>query len=431
MGKETWITGNGGVYPRGRTWWMQWSERVPGKDATRQRHKSTKVRGKPTTTTRNGKQVETLTRKKDAEAVLRDHLREREGELKEEAKRLRQGRPAPNEVTMCRMLQEFEEKELPRFRSDGSRRSYRQSLRVLRAFFREHRDPAVEEVGVALVDDFQTWRLGRRLRSESEGGGVVEAEPGKEPSKMTVNRDHRVLKHAFNFAARREYAERNPAEKVQPLKVDEREAVILEEDTMERLLSELEDRPMARMFALLLAETGLRWDSEALWLQWDNIDFARGFLVVESRKGQRTKSGRSREVPITPRLREALQEHAAAYRLKTYGGNRSPWVFHNPRTGKRRKSFRSAVEGAAKRGEVPEGWRLHDLRHRRVTTWLEEGHPIALVSVWLGHSTVQVTEGYWRRTRAGRPQHPTPGDPRNRGPLDPVEEEAPVAVARG
>jgi integrase len=53
-------------------------------------------------------------------------------------------------------------------------------------------------------------------------------------------------------------------------------------------------------------------------------------LNVESvKKGRRTKSGKSRRVPITPRLADAFREHMAAFRLRTYHGARTEWVFHH------------------------------------------------------------------------------------------------------
>jgi integrase/recombinase XerD len=48
-----------------------------------------------------------------------------------------------------------------------------------------------------------------------------------------------------------------------------------------------------------------------------------------------------------------------------------------------------------RRAGLPEDLNQHDLRHRRVTTWLQEGHPIHLVQKAMGHSTVRVTEGYF------------------------------------
>ena len=57
-----------------------------------------------------------------------------------------------------------------------------------------------------------------------------------------------------------------------------------------------------------------------------------GFLTVEgARKGTRTKSGKSRVVPLTRQLRAALSDHAATYRLAMYKRKRSEWLFHHER----------------------------------------------------------------------------------------------------
>ena len=46
---------------------------------------------------------------------------------------------------------------------------------------------------------------------------------------------------------------------------------------------------MLHTYVLTLGETGVRCDSEALWLRWEDIDFERGLLTVESvRKGRIT-----------------------------------------------------------------------------------------------------------------------------------------------
>ncbi len=58
--------------------------------------------------------------------------------------------------------------------------------------------------------------------------------------------------------------------------------------------------------------------SEGLPLCWLDLHFDRGCIRVVSERGRETKTGRSRDVPMSPRLREALQGHAARYRFATY-----------------------------------------------------------------------------------------------------------------
>ena len=152
----------------------------------------------------------------------------------------------------------------------------------------------------------------------------------------------------------------------------------------------------------MLGETGVRCNSEALWIRWEDVDLERGFVRVESvRKGRRTKSGKSRMVPATLRLREALLgDHAAAFRLAAYDGQRSPWVFHHTMTqrgavaGHRLQSLHRAFATAAKRAGLPADLRQHDLRHRRVTTWLAEGKSPALVQKAMGHADLATTMVY-------------------------------------
>jgi len=103
---------------------------------------------------------------------------------------------------------------------------------------------------------------------------------------------------------------------------------------------------------------------------------------------------------MTPRLRRALREHFARFRLATYDGKRSPWVFHHPyrrrraKAGDRIGSLRRSFTAACKRAEIPKEFHAHDLRHRRVTTWLADGKSAVLVKEAVGHADLKTTMGY-------------------------------------
>jgi integrase len=107
-------------------------------------------------------------------------------------------------------------------------------------------------------------------------------------------------------------------------------------------------------------------------------------------------------VPLTTGLVDALREHAAAYRMKLYAGKRSSYVFHHLRTtrnaiaGERIRELRGAFERAAKVAKLPSGFRKHDLRHRRATTWLGEGQSPVHVQQALGHADLTTTMGYYQ-----------------------------------
>ena len=60
-----------------------------------------------------------------------------------------------------------------------------------------------------------------------------------------------------------------------------------------------------------------------LWLRWEDVDLEEGFLqILSGRGGHRTKSGKSRWVPMTKALRSAMREHFAARRLAAYDERR-------------------------------------------------------------------------------------------------------------
>ena len=97
---------------------------------------------------------------------------------------------------------------------------------------------------------------------------------------------------------------------------------------------------------------------------------------------------------MTPQVRERLKEHAARFPF------RLPYVFFHETTrrsskeGERIRSMRGVLEAAAKTAKLPKGFRAHDLRHRRVTTWLSEGKSVVLVQSATWHSSIQTTLGY-------------------------------------
>lgn len=84
-----------------------------------------------------------------------------------------------------------------------------------------------------------------------------------------------------------------------------------------------------------------------------------------------------------------------------------PWVLHyvtgsrwtDPRD--RRKDFSTALRTAIDSADLPDRLRPHDLRRRRCTKWLAEGHSPALVRKAMRHSSLDVTLQYEHLVRGG------------------------------
>lgn len=315
-------------------------------------------------------------------------------ELSHDHDRAAAGMPGP--IRFSALIEDFKTYELPGL-SAGAAESYTSSLGAFLEFFVEKRgDPFVRDIQRGDVKTYIQWRRSYRVGFVAKPGGPLEGSV----SPHTVARDRRVLHRLFNYALDKDYLDANPCARVKAPKADRRDIPILSSGELEGFLTATAPNPMLHMYVLLLAETGVRADSEALHLRWEDADFATGFLHVKSAPGRRTKSGKSRFIPMTSRLKAALQEHAARFRLAVYETGRSPFVFHHTVTtrsaiaGQQYRSIRGSFENAAQTAKLPAGFRRHDLRHRRVTTWLAEGRNVVHVKEALGHADLATTMGY-------------------------------------
>ena len=148
----------------------------------------------------------------------------------------------------------------------------------------------------------------------------------------------------------------------------------------ERLVAAAAVRP-DRLAALLLGlDAGLR-DGEVGGLQWADVDLARGELTVRHALAcgelRPPKSGRSRRIPLSARLRVALEAMP-----------RGLWVLPRGRSGGYQLVTRLTV--AAKAAGVPD-LGPHALRHSFASFLLAGGASLPAVSRLLGHSDVSIT----------------------------------------
>ncbi len=332
--------------------------------------------------------VETRNRK-----AMEKFAREKLRELEKQLDRTRQG--LGGVTTFSGLLAQYIRDELPTL-SAGTQRSYRDSFGLLTEYFvAELRDPTLDRIQTKHVKGYLAWRRTQRRAGKHQ---TASAEP---VSNRTLQKDRAVLHRLFDFADRLELREGNPVARVEQPKADPRTPVLLTDEQYETLLTECEPNPLLHLYTLTLGETGGRCQSEVLHLKWTDVDLGEGFIEIRSGDdGHRTKSGKSRFVPMTPRLLAAMKDHSARTRMVTYHGQRTAWVFHHERdrrgckAGERVKTMRSAFDTAQKAAGIPDAFHRHDLRHRRVTTWLAGGANPVHVKEALGHSDLRTTMGY-------------------------------------
>ncbi|HEY6116842.1 MAG TPA: tyrosine-type recombinase/integrase [Candidatus Dormibacteraeota bacterium] len=325
--------------------------------------------------------------------------RRKHGELAQQVGAERRSILGP--VRFSDLASRFEMDLLPT-KAPGTQRTYRYSLAAFRAFFvGVLGDPQIEKLHEGHVREFLTWRRTYRPAGNPEKpGGNRRTAPA---ANRTIEKERAVLHTLFALAVELNVRLTNPVAKVAGPDVDTRDPVLLTDPQYEQLLEACDrvERPMLWLYALTLGETGARCESEVLWLRWEDVDFEDGFLqILSGRDGHRTKGGKGRFVPMTSRLRTAMREHALRFRGAQYDGRPSPWVFHHElsrrhaKAGARVQTFRGGFDAAAARAGLPAELHQHDLRHRRVTSWLAEGKSAVLVKEAVGHADLRTTMGY-------------------------------------
>jgi len=118
----------------------------------------------------------------------------------------------------------------------------------------------------------------------------------------TVNRDLAVLRRMMKLAERKRLINESPFRDVDFLEEHKqrRRPHILTFEEQEQLLAAA--RPHIRALAVLILETGMRSNREALALSWADVDFVNNVIRVRESK---TEAGR-RNIPISDRCKVEL-----------------------------------------------------------------------------------------------------------------------------
>jgi site-specific recombinase XerD len=157
---------------------------------------------------------------------------------------------------------------------------------------------------------------------------------------------------------------------------------VLAPDEVNRLFAAAAD---ARDRALLRTAyaLGLRV-SELVALRLQDIDAARGLVVVRQGKG-----AKDRLVPLSPRLLQELRAYWQAQRPR-------PWLFPGGRRGQHLSAagVQRVVRRTAQRAGLGKPVSPHTLRHSYATHLLEAGCDLLTIQRLLGHRDLKTTARY-------------------------------------
>lgn len=216
------------------------------------------------------------------------------------------------------------------------------------------------------------------IRTGSHGRAIVEGGRG------TATRTVGLLGGIFSFAVDRGIVADNPVRGVKRFK-DKRIERFLSEQEMARLgsaMAKLEEKdaitPFAAAAIRLLVFLGAR-RGEILSLQWDWIDFERGFAFLPD-----SKTGRKQIYLSAP----ALEVLSNLPRLKN-----NPHVICSEIPGRCLTDLKRPWARICKLAEIT-GLRLHDLRHNFASIGAMGGLSLPVIGKLLGHLRTETTARY-------------------------------------
>ena len=132
--------------------------------------------------------------------------------------------------------------------------------------------------------------------------------------------------------------------------------------------------------------------TELLSLRKSNLDFERGLIWATNSGGQRTKSKKSRPVPMNSFARQVLEELCRA--------GESEYVFPNEETDSYIKDIKTAFRSACRDAKIKD-LRFHDLRRTGATRLGEAGADAFYITAVLGHADVNTSQVYTIATNEG------------------------------
>ncbi|WP_240141436.1 tyrosine-type recombinase/integrase [Nitrosomonas sp. HPC101] len=227
----------------------------------------------------------------------------------------------------------------------------------IKALIVEMRDPMASDFDVIMFTKYRAGRI---------DAGITLS---------TVNREHAYLRAMFNELIRLgSWKKDNPLKDLRQFKVQENELSYLNSEQILPLLEQLQASSNVHVYlvAKICLSTGARWSE------------AEGLTLTQVRNGiiqfARTKSGKTRAVPIAENLEQEIHAHHKTHKRSN--------VLFDYCTG----AFKEAIERT--KIDLPPGQLTHVLRHTFASHFMINGGNILTLQRVLGHRDLKTTMRY-------------------------------------
>lgn len=236
-----------------------------------------------------------------------------------------------------------------------------------------------KEIGTLRVSELRPQVI-FKFRAQLQGKGL---------KTWSVKKYETPLKGALQMAVREGWIAKNPYADALPHerhKSDTEEKRCLSKDEIRLLLKRgtSSSERWRTLFALLVL-SGLRI-SEALSLEWSDVDFGSKLLHV---RGERAGARKTTATKRSVMLCDALSARLRAWKLKQDPGHSFVFATATGLPVSRRQALR-ALRAAEKKAGLPR-YTLHELRHTFASILIAQGELPTLIAQQMGHKNAKVT----------------------------------------
>jgi integrase/recombinase XerD len=251
--------------------------------------------------------------------------------------------------------------------------------------------PATAERYAGSLEQLMPYLAGKLLR-EIDGRliAAIITERSKKVSNATVKRDLGALSSVINFAIDQGWCEANPVLPRLGRIKERRDPIVLPKVEHIGFVGDMAPGMVSAVMKAAMV-TGAR-QGELLRAQRGHVDDERRQMTLIG------KGNKLRVIDLEP-----FNGYATLTGLTTYAESRERYLFwHGAGRPYSNKSFKGnftrlmgrAASAAKSKGLDFQPFRFHDLRHWHAVQWLKSGRSIYDLQHRLGHTSIQVTEGY-------------------------------------
>jgi integrase len=224
------------------------------------------------------------------------------------------------------------------------------------------------------VREFGTRPIGQITRAELQDW---QARLRQTRKPATVNRCMCRLRHMFNRAVDWDLLDQTPMKGIRFLPENNTRLRYLSLEECALLIESCKASHLRAIVTIAL-HTGMR-SGEIRNLEWRDLDFDTGFLIVRD-----TKNGETRHVPmdstVAALLRDWPRTDDSEFAFTNCSGGRIGWLQHG---------FRKALVRAGL-----SDLHFHDLRHTFASQWMMAGGDLYVLKSILGHKSIAMTQRY-------------------------------------